>query len=387
MTDARPPLDEAFAAAMDRLGPFGNPPRLAVAVSGGADSTALALLARDWAAARGGAVVALIVDHGLRADSAAEAALTADRLAERGIAARVITLAVPNGPALQARARAARFAALAEAARAAGCVHLLLGHHESDQAETVAMRAARGGGGLEGIAAWSARHDIVIIRPLLTVPPLQLRAFLRANAMVWVEDPSNADRRFERVRMRQASQGAAPDSARRRRTDADVAAFLAGHAVLRPEGFAVIAAPAMPEAALAALLRVIGGRLYAPAREKVAALAAALRPATLGGVRIAPAGRLGAGWLLAREPAACAVPVAAAQSAVWDGRFRLVRTVPGASLGALGGAASKFRENSDLPALVLRGMPCLRDGAEVVAFPAPAIFAPPGPAASHPFLA
>src|ERR1700739_1672005 len=114
---------------MARLGPFCAVPRLSVAVSGGADSTALALLAQGWAAARGGDVLALIVDHGLRPNSAAEAALTASRLQACGIASQVLTISDLHGPGLQERARVARYEILGRAARAAGRPHLLLRHH------------------------------------------------------------------------------------------------------------------------------------------------------------------------------------------------------------------------------------------------------------------
>jgi len=384
-------IKKSFAAAMARRGKFGARPRLAVAVSGGADSTALALLAQDWAASRQSEIHALIVDHGLRAESAAEAALTARRLGERGIPAQILGLSGLAGPGLQARARAARYAALEAAAKAAGCVHLLLGHHEADQTETVAMRAARGESGLEGMPGWAARHDIVIIRPLLDMQPADLRAYLRAEAVEWVEDPSNHDRRFERVRARQDAlqDGGAgeADPAPRLARDAETAAFLARHVSFRPEGFALLNAATTPPAALATLLRTISGADFAPARAQVAALAANLRPATLGGVRIAPAGRLGAGWLLAREPAGCAPGVPALAGAVWDRRFHLLRNGPaGTVLGPLGADAAGFRRFNDLPALVLRGMPCLRAGNAVICFPAQAMFIPPAPAASHPFL-
>jgi tRNA(Ile)-lysidine synthase len=377
---------------MARLGPFGAPPRLAVAVSGGADSTALALLTQAWVARHGGEMLALIVDHGLRPTSALEAALTGQRLAARGIAARVLTLTGLAGAGLQARARTARHAALAGAARAAGFLHLLYGHHADDQRETAAMRAARGAAGLEGMAAWRAGHDIIAVRPLLAVSAAALRTWLRAAAMPWVEDPSNADRRFERVRIRQdgaAMADTAAASAGRRARDLAAANFLARHAMLRPEGFAVIDAATAPPAALAALLRIIGGRDHPPARAPVAALAARRGPATLGGVRIAPAGRLGGGWLLAREPAGCAKPVPVAAGALWDHRFRILEAAgEGAELGALGPDAPSFRAAMpDLPALVLRGMPCLRRHGAVIAFPAPALFTPPAPACGHPFLA
>ncbi len=379
-------LPARFAAAIHRLGPFGDAPLLAVAVSGGADSLALALLTQLWVAPRGGRVLALIVDHGLRAASAGEAALTADRLDANGISAQILRLtALKTGPALQERARSARYDALAAAARAAGAVFLLLGHQAADQAETVAMRAARGPHGLEGMAVWAARHDTILLRPLLGESPETLRAWLRANGHDWVEDPSNADKRFERVRIRQSGTGRPPEScAARVAAEAETAAFIAANAVLCPEGFAVLRANAAPPRALGALLRAIGGATYAPDAARTGALAANLRPASLGGVILARTASCGGGWLLAREPAACAAPIPATAGAIWDNRFRLETGASGALFGALGPDAAAYRRTSGLPSLVLRGLPCLRAPGAII-FPTPAMFRPPAPVAPHPF--
>jgi tRNA(Ile)-lysidine synthase len=346
------------------------------------------LLARQWAAANGGSVIALIVDHGLRAESAAEAALTQSRLGSRGIEARIITLSgLTAGAGMQEAARAARHAVLGQAARAAGAVFLLLGHHAGDQAETVAMRAARGNAGLEGMAGWAARGDVVLLRPLLAMWPEALRVYLRTKNMEWIEDPSNANRRFERVRIRQDGGGAeAVDAGPRRVVEAETAEFLARYVTLRPEGFAVIHAQSAPPGALAALLRVIGGAKYPPRRDAVAALAARLQPATLGGVIVRKTNRFGGFFLLAREPAACAAPIPAADDAVWDNRFTLQTGEPGASFGGLGPDAAAFRKSSDLPSLILQTMPALRGGGERVRL-ASARFTPPAPATAHPFFA
>lgn len=180
-----PVTAEGFAAALERLA---APPHLAVAVSGGADSTALALLTLDFCTVRGGAMRAYIVDHGLRPESAAEAALTASRLAAQNIDSRVLTISLPQGGGVQARARAARHAVLAQAAAQDGFLFLLLGHHAADQEETVAMRAVRGDSGLEGMAAWSARDSVVLLRPLLATRPEALRAYLRARGVDWAEE-------------------------------------------------------------------------------------------------------------------------------------------------------------------------------------------------------
>jgi tRNA(Ile)-lysidine synthase len=382
-------LAGVFAASMGRLGPFGTAPRLAVAVSGGADSTALALLAQEWAGRHRGGILALIVDHGLRGESADEAALTAARLHARGIASRILTLSGLSGPSIQEKARAARYEALAEAAMEDGRLHLLLGHHAADQSETVTMRLARGTSGTEGIAAWTARHKILLLRPLLSVRPASLRAYLAAGGVGWVEDPSNENRTFERVRIRQAGTSSLPAGAEARRArEQEAAEFLARHATLRPEGFALIDAAAAPQAALGALIRVIGGGDYPPRARAAAMLAAKLRPATLGGVRILAAGRLGPGWLLVREAAACAPLVAARRGVMWDRRFVLdAAPPPGQNFGALRADARKFKKFNGLPDIVLRAMPCLRavEGGEII-FPPAMRFVPPAPATSHPFL-
>lgn len=361
-----------------------------MAASGGADSTALALLTHEYCAGQGGAMRAYIVDHGLRPNSAAEAALTARRLGERGIGARVITLSgLPRGAGLQEAARAARYEALAEAAFADGFLHMLLGHHAADQEETVAMRRLRGAGGAEGIASWTARRKILLLRPLLGLRPEALRAYLREQAMEWVEDPSNAAEKFERVRLRQAGMASRPEGAvTRAAREIEIAAFLAAHAQIRPEGFALLDAASAPPAALGALIRMVGGAKYPPRQEALMRLGAKLRPATLGGVRILPAGRLGPGWLLAREPAACAASVPAAAGALWDGRFCLeAAPAPGQNLGALAGDAKKYKHYNNLPSIVLRGQAALRGPDGVLTFPVPVRFTPAIPATVHPFVA
>ncbi len=404
---------------MAPLGPFEPAPLLAVAVSGGADSLALALLADGWARARGGAAVGLIVDHRLRPESGEEAAVTAQRLAARGIPAEILTLhGLQPGPALAERAREARYAALTAGARRRGIVHLLLGHHAGDQAETVAMRRLSGSGadGLAGMAAVAETGDVRLLRPLLGVPPGWMRRWLREHEMEWVEDPSNRNPKALRSRLRALSADAAGDgvliraageaaAARgeaRARREAAVAAELAERVAFHAEAYALLAPGPLSPAALAALLRTLGGAAHAPSPAQVAALAANPRPATLGGVRLLPAGRLGCGFLLCREEAAMAPPRAASPGAVWDGRFRL-RTAAcppeGAEIGAVGVAAElrKLPMARALPAAVRRTLPAIRREGRLCAVPhlgwpdaatcaaVPLDFAPSRPAAAAPF--
>ncbi len=407
--------ERAFAAAMARLGPFEPAPLLAVAVSGGADSLALAALADAWARGRGGGITALVVDHGLRAEAADEARATERLLTERGMAVRTLRLAgLRRGAALAERARVARYAALIEACEAAGALHLLLGHHLADQAETVALRALHGSfsAGLAGMAALVELPTVRLLRPLLGVSPGALRALLRAEGMQWIEDPSNHDTHALRVRLRllagdrdgaaaaRVAGAAAVAGAARAATERQAAKVLGCEASIHPEGFAVAADRAMPPAALGALIQAVGGAPYPPAPDAVAALAARPAPATLGGVRLLPAGRLGPGLLLVREAAAMAPPIPARPGAVWDGRFRLARDAAppeGAMLGALGEDAARLRGRSALPAAVLRTLPALRAGAALRAVPhldypdaatcarARVLFAPSRPAAGAPF--
>ena len=152
---------------LDRLGPFEQPPRLAAAVSGGPDSMSLAFLTDGWVRCRGGSLLALVVDHGLRPASADEAMLTARRLAAAAIEARILRWeGAKPATGIQAAARRARYGLLEGACRAQGILHLLLGHQREDQAETVAMRAASGSGstGMAGMPAVSEASDLRRLR-------------------------------------------------------------------------------------------------------------------------------------------------------------------------------------------------------------------------------
>ena len=365
---------------MARLAPWPRDRRVAVAVSGGADSMCLALLTKGW-----GTPIGLIIDHGLRAESADEAGLTQLRLARLGMPSEILIVReLAPGPGLAARARAARYAALAAAAAGRGLSDLLLGHHAGDQAETVLMRAEAGSGpaGLAGMPGVAFRDGMRLVRPLLGVAPSMLRATLVEAGIAWVDDPSNSNPAALRTRLRarladgdetgRLMQAAGRAATRRAAQDREVAAQLAARARLFSEGYAVLSPGAVMPEALAALIRVVGGRVHGPGREAVRALAEEPRPSTLGGVRLLPAGRLGLGLLLVRETAAMAPALEAADGVVWDGRFRLVAEdgLPaGSVIAALGPRAAGFRGRSQLPAAVLQTLPCLERSREVYAVP------------------
>ncbi len=173
--------------------------RLALAVSGGPDSLALLLLAN---AAFPGAVIAATVDHGLRPEAAEEAAFVHRLCGELGVPHDVLAGAMPEGN-LQEQARALRYALLAGWAggRAAW---LATGHQQDDVAETFLMRARRGAGvgGLAAMAAARPLGPVVLVRPLLGWSRAALEAIVAAAGIEPVRDPSNADPRFDRARIR-----------------------------------------------------------------------------------------------------------------------------------------------------------------------------------------
>ncbi|MGD9597326.1 MAG: tRNA lysidine(34) synthetase TilS [Steroidobacteraceae bacterium] len=181
--------------------------RVAVAFSGGGDS--LALLAAIATVARRRprlALRALHVDHGLDAASGHWARRCRALAGAQGVRFGVRRVAVAAGPgeSLEAAARTARYAAFARALAPGEC--LLTAHHLDDQAETVLLQLLRGAG-VAGLAAMPARAPLGrgwLLRPLLDVPRAALRDYARRRRLEWIEDPMNADPRFDRVFVRQA---------------------------------------------------------------------------------------------------------------------------------------------------------------------------------------
>ncbi|WP_457312251.1 tRNA lysidine(34) synthetase TilS [Sphingomonas sp. UYAg733] len=183
--------------------PLGPDDRLALAVSGGPDSMAMLALGN---AAHPGRTIAATVDHGLRPEGAAEAAMVARYCATHDIPHATLALAGQIGPAnIQATARDARYLALRDWAVESGATMLATAHHADDQAETFLMRAARGAG-LSGLAAvrpvQDLGHGLMLVRPLLGWRCAELRAVAETEALPFVDDPSNANDRFGRTRFR-----------------------------------------------------------------------------------------------------------------------------------------------------------------------------------------
>jgi len=182
--------------------------RVGLAVSGGPDSLALLLLAAEFAERHGvhERFVVYSVDHALRPEAAGEVAYVVAAAGKLGFAARGLRWEGPKpATGVQQAARAARYGLIAAAMAADGAEILVTAHHLADQAETVLMRLAHGSGleGLRGMDYFADIAGLVVVRPLLGVDPADLARLVAASNLDPVEDPSNNDTEYERVRWRQ----------------------------------------------------------------------------------------------------------------------------------------------------------------------------------------
>jgi tRNA(Ile)-lysidine synthase len=182
-------------------------PAIVLAVSGGPDSIALMWLAARWrrTLARGPRLIAITVDHGLRAEAAGEAR-DVKRLARTLDLTHRTMRWTGEKPktGLPAAARTARYRLLAQAARTSGATHILTAHTRDDQAETLLMRLLRGSGinGLAAMARESERDGLLLARPFLHVSKSQLVATLKKAKIGFADDPTNRDTNFTRPRLR-----------------------------------------------------------------------------------------------------------------------------------------------------------------------------------------
>jgi tRNA(Ile)-lysidine synthase len=208
--NAMPDDDHSAISARDAKRLFAewkSVPAIVLAVSGGPDSIALMWLAARWrrALARGPRLIAVTVDHGLRAASVREAN-DVKRLA-RALDLPHLTVRW-TGPkpksGLPAAARAARYRLLAKAAQDHGAIHILTAHTRDDQAETLLMRMFRGSGiaGLAAMARQTRRDGVVLARPFLHISKSQLVATLTKARIDFADDPTNRDTNFTRPRLR-----------------------------------------------------------------------------------------------------------------------------------------------------------------------------------------
>jgi tRNA(Ile)-lysidine synthase len=186
------------------LRPLNGALKIVLAVSGGPDSVALMHLTARWRSTRARPdVIVASVDHGLRASAAAEARAVHEWALDLGFDHHTLVWRGDKKPSQEA-ARTARYQLLTRFATAAAATHLVTAHTLDDQAETILFRLARGSGpiGLVGMRPQMIRDGIVLVRPLLTTPKARLQALVRANNWPFFDDPSNADPRFARSRLR-----------------------------------------------------------------------------------------------------------------------------------------------------------------------------------------
>ena len=400
-TVPRPVGADEFAVAMTRLAPFEPKPIIAAAVSGGPDSMALVLLLQKWARRKRGSVLALTVDHGLRPESAKEARDVAKWMKARGIAHAVLKWKGEKpASGVQRVARDARYALLIDACAARGILHLAVAHHAGDQAETILFRRERDSGaeGLAGMPAQRSLGAVRLIRPLLDFPKSRLVAAVEAERQPFVEDPSNVSPRYARtdLRRRLAREPGlgrellndARGAARRRAVhERDIAKLLGVAVEARPDGSALLdrgawlkKKPALRRGALAAILRTIGGALYAPEPKSIVRLETALRKksfsgGSLGGCLVRPSS---GGILICREAGRIGRPVALKPSEPirWDGRFlvganaapRRVKLRVGA-LGARGYAQIRRQNECAIPSVVAAALPAVTVGGRMAGVP------------------
>ncbi|MEO0389437.1 MAG: tRNA lysidine(34) synthetase TilS [Pseudomonadota bacterium] len=339
-------MDAAALLAMVR-GALGDPApaRLGVAVSGGSDSVALLCLLAQLQRAARTTLSVISVDHGLRHAARAELETVRALCTDLGIEQHIeYWTGWDGGGNMQAAARTARYDLIADWAVGNDIDVVAVGHTANDQAETVLMRLARGSGvdGLSAMAERRRHNGIDWLRPLLGAQRRDLRAYLTARGTPWVEDPSNEDADFERVRVRSALQlleplgldaqalGQVARNMGQARDALNLAAWQAAREVAVVDLGAVRldlgrwqGLPAeIARRLLVHSVRWISGAVYPPRRASIDQLMAALtggRAATLAGVQLEHLGD--EAWLF-REYAA----VEAASGTVedlWDDRWSL----------------------------------------------------------------
>ncbi|OWU86692.1 hypothetical protein ATO6_00515 [Oceanicola sp. 22II-s10i] len=339
------------------------PERIGLAVSGGSDSTALMALMAEYFGDHPcrPELHVVTVDHGLRPEAAAEAEAVGRSAGALGLKHHVLRWRGWDGQGnLQDAARRARYRLIGEWACEHGIGAIALGHTADDQAETFLMRLARASGvdGLSGMATTRRFDGIAVVRPMLSLRRSDLRGYLERRGMAWIDDPSNENTDFERVRIRQALSALEPlgldvptlctvgQNLSSIRETLDWYAFNEAHDIARVEcGDVVIAMRDLrrmqPEILRRILVNAIGwiaGHPYPPRRRAMLLLIEALRSGhgmTLGGCLFTVA----RGEVRATREFQAVSGATAAPGAAWDRRWLLTGPWPeGAEIRALGEA-------------------------------------------------
>lgn len=387
---------DRFTEDLDRLGPFETFPLLAVAVSGGPDSLALAFLAHEWVQKRGGRLVALHVDHKLRSTSTLEAHQVKEWLEKASIPCYVLpwdhSLLTTS---IQKQARAARYDILTSFCQHNHLFHLLLGHHADDQRETFYFRRSRGST-VEGLAGMSAIEEtpyVRVLRPLLNWTKEELRLVL--NQHPFIEDPSNMNPLYWRGRFRQSSNNRAGNTVSagvdRQSIEKEVALLFAHYGTIFKEGYGLLqkgfqkTIPLfLQQKFLGKLLTTLGGHSY-PIRTEVVTHLLEQLPSLPKGYWVTGGGckirSLDEAYLVVREEGRIREerPLLSTEAFLWDGRFWIdqlpenisARSLVCRALGPQGWKVLKRQEESiSCPAHAAYSLPAFftLDG-EIVFFP------------------
>ncbi len=202
--------EEEFDRLMQGLRPFESSPSLAIALSGGPDSLALALLLNRWVKKNSGTLFAVTVDHGLRSESAKESQTVAGWMQKRSIQHAILKWAGEKPLThLQEKARKARHTLLERYCQDHQIQHLFFAHHREDQVETFLLRFLQKSG-VDGLSAMSSLSEgpfVRKLRPLLKIPKERIYATLEDFEQPFLEDPSNENFKFRRVQLRAQKEG------------------------------------------------------------------------------------------------------------------------------------------------------------------------------------
>lgn len=334
---------------------------LAVAVSGGSDSLGVLHLLHQQNIERR-PLICLTVDHQLRSESQNEAHFVGRFCAERGIEHHILTWQGPKPKAgLQKQAREARYKLMADVCKACGAVGLVTGHTLDDQFETITMRQKRKpagvhnvnpchsalgqfGSGLSGMAPATLFFSCLwVLRPFLTVRKAQIRDVLVGGNVSWIEDPSNDDTRFERVRVRQSGQisedfqALANAQARRAALSEAAAQYIKEHCQIEDGLFAAVKINTLTDEtvlarALVAVIDTMGGRTRLLTSKQLVQLRAFIMQDSAMATKHASKLRMNMGRaLLTRKDDIVTIEreyrgfeklqIAPRSSAIWDGRF------------------------------------------------------------------
>lgn len=322
-----------------------KPTGVAVAVSGGSDSVGALLVMTRVAQLQGFGLHAVTVDHALRAESAAEA-VTVGRIAA-GLGVPHAVLVWDHGAIegnLMDAARRARYGLMAEWAAGQGISHIVLGHTADDQAETFLMGLARKAGidGLVGMQPGWGQGGVRFLRPFLGVERKDFRSHLTRRGIGWIDDPSNDNDRFTRVKARRALKALSPlgitvetltsviDRLSKVQAAVETATRDAALRLCQTQAGEVIfdrkiwcgTDQEVQRRLLNASLQWVSGAGYAPRGSSLSRVLHAIlqgRDATLAGCRVRVSNE---SFRVAREPKAVAGLVAA-PGALWDGRWQV----------------------------------------------------------------